>query len=120
MPWASAAFVAAGLGLIGVPLTAGFISKWVLLSAVLERGQALLVAAILVSSLLAIVYIARVVETLYFRAPAPDSGPANKPPASMHLATWTLVLISIGIGVYSTPVVTYAQTAATQLLGGTP
>lgn len=124
MPWASAAFVAAGLGLIGVPLTAGFISKWVLLSAVLERGQALLVAAILVSSLLAIVYIARVVETLYFRAPtpdsAPDSSPANKPPASMHLATWTLVLISIGIGVYSTPVVTYAQTAATQLLGGTP
>jgi multicomponent Na+:H+ antiporter subunit D len=33
MPWTMAAFVLAGLSLIGVPGTAGFISKWLLISA---------------------------------------------------------------------------------------
>ena len=31
MPWTMAAFVGGGLSLIGVPLTAGFISKWYLM-----------------------------------------------------------------------------------------
>ena len=38
MPWTMAAFVGGGLSLIGVPLTAGFISKWYLILAALETG----------------------------------------------------------------------------------
>ncbi|GIT48922.1 MAG: hypothetical protein Ct9H300mP14_08500 [Gammaproteobacteria bacterium] len=38
MPWTSAAFVVGGLSLIGVPLTAGFVSKWLLVVAVLEAA----------------------------------------------------------------------------------
>ena len=38
MPWTSAAIVIGGLSLIGVPGTAGFISKWVLVQAALEKG----------------------------------------------------------------------------------
>ena len=37
MPLTSAAFVVGGLSLIGVPGTAGFISKWLLIEAVLIR-----------------------------------------------------------------------------------
>lgn len=121
MPWAAGAFVVAGLGLIGMPLTAGFISKWYLLAAVLETGHWIYATAVLVSSLLAVIYITRVVEVLYFRAPPVDSKhTAIKPPLSMLLATWALVLVSIFLGTYSTPVVRYAQAAATGLLGTSP
>ena len=37
MPWTSAAFIVAGFSLIGIPGTAGFISKWYLITAALER-----------------------------------------------------------------------------------
>ncbi|HPF13043.1 MAG TPA: monovalent cation/H+ antiporter subunit D family protein, partial [Planctomycetota bacterium] len=39
MPLTSAALLIGGLSLIGVPLTAGFVSKWALLGAVLDDGR---------------------------------------------------------------------------------
>lgn len=117
MPWTSAAFVLAGLALIGVPATGGFISKWMLLEAVLEPGHYGLAAAILVSSLLALIYIGRVVEALYFRE-RPDNGPlAAEAPLEMRIATWTLVLATIAFGLYATPLIEAAQRAATSVLG---
>jgi multicomponent Na+:H+ antiporter subunit D len=117
MPWTSAAFVVAGLSLVGVPATGGFISKWLLLEAVIAPGRYWLAAAILVSSLLALIYIWRVVEALYFRA-APEGRVAlGEAPLSMRLATWTLVLANIALGIYATPLVQAAERAATSLLG---
>ncbi|GAB3678266.1 monovalent cation/H+ antiporter subunit D family protein [Salinisphaera aquimarina] len=117
MPWTSAAFVAAGLSLIGVPATAGFISKWVLLQAVLENDHYWLAAAILVSSLMALVYIGRVVESLYFRE-APEHRPTpGEAPLSMIAATWTLVLVNVALGLYAAPLIDAAHRAATALLG---
>lgn len=118
MPWTCAAFVVAGLSLIGVPATGGFISKWLLLEAVIEPGRYWLAAAILVSSLLALIYIGRAVEALYFREP-PNNRPAAREAAfSMRLATWVLVLVNVALGLYSTPLVDAASRAATSLLGG--
>ncbi len=70
MPWTCAAIVVCGLSLIGVPGTAGFISKWLLINAALQSGSWggwLLVAIILASSLMAVVYIWRIIEALYFQ-----------------------------------------------------
>ncbi len=39
MPLTMGAFVIAGLGLIGVPGTAGFVSKWFLIQGAAEAGQ---------------------------------------------------------------------------------
>lgn len=119
MPWTSAALVAGGLSLIGMPATAGFISKWYLLQAVLAEGRGWLAAAILVSSLLAVIYIGKLVEALYFREPAQPMTAAEAP-AGMLAATWLLVAANIGLGVYSAPAVSYARAAAAALLGGGP
>ncbi len=62
MPLTMAAFVVAGLGIIGVPGTAGFISKWYLAVGALEKGYWQLVFVIVVSSLIAVVYIGRIIE----------------------------------------------------------
>jgi multicomponent Na+:H+ antiporter subunit D len=68
MPWTFGAFIVAGLSLIGIPGTAGFVSKWYLIAAAMELGPAgvPLVAVILISSLMAVFYIWRVVEVACF------------------------------------------------------
>ncbi|HRD76031.1 MAG TPA: monovalent cation/H+ antiporter subunit D family protein, partial [Hyphomicrobiaceae bacterium] len=56
MPLTMAAFVVGGLAIIGVPGTAGFVSKWYLAVGAFERGWWPLVFLLLASSLLAVVY----------------------------------------------------------------
>jgi multicomponent Na+:H+ antiporter subunit D len=53
MPLTAFGLVIAGLSLIGVPGTAGFISKWYLITGALERGMWWVVAAVVVSSIIA-------------------------------------------------------------------
>ena len=120
MPWTMAAFVVGGLSLIGVPLTAGFVSKWYLVLAALELGWWWLAALILVSSLLAIVYVWRVVEVAYFR-PRPETAPAiSEAPLVMLVPTWILAGANIFFGVDAGLAVDIAGRAASALLGGHP
>ena len=79
MPWTMGAFVVGGLGLIGVPLTVGFISKWYLVLGALERDWWLAAALVLLSSLLAVVYVWRVIEVAYLK-PVPKNGSNIKSP----------------------------------------
>ena len=120
MPLTMFAFVLGGLSLIGVPLTAGFISKWVLVQAALERGNWFVAAVILLGSLLAIVYIWRVVEVAYFR-PAPEGDAAAtiaEAPLSMLIPTWVLIGASIYFGIHTSLTLGVAERAAQHLLGG--
>lgn len=117
MPWTMAAFVVGGLGLIGVPLTVGFISKWYLVLGALERGWWFAAALVLLSSLLAVVYIWRVVEVAYLK-PVPEDAPKieDAPPA-MLIPTWILIGASVYYGINTDLTVGVAKQAAQQLLG---
>lgn len=119
MPWTMAAFVTGGLSLIGVPLTVGFISKWYLVLATLEDGRWWIAAVILASSLLAVIYVWKVVEAAYLQAP-PDGREVREAPLSMLLPTWALVLANIWFGIDADFTVTVARTAAMGLLGVAP
>ena len=119
MPWTSFGFVVGGLSLIGVPLTAGFISKWYLVSAAALTGRWPLVFLILLGSLLAIVYIWRVVEALYFK-PAADNSPVKEAPIAMLLALWLLVLGNVYFGIDTRLSVSISSEAATALVEGRP
>ena len=66
-PFTFVLFLISGLSIIGVPLTSGFISKWYLIKASLEAGYWALVVVIVFSSVLAIIYIGRVIEAAYFK-----------------------------------------------------
>ena len=118
MPLVMAAFVVGGLSLIGVPLTVGFVSKWALVSAALDAHMWPLAALILLSSLLAIIYVWRVIEIAYLK-PAPEN--AVKPsavPLSMLIPTWVLALASIWFGANATYTMDMAGSAARHLMGG--
>jgi multicomponent Na+:H+ antiporter subunit D len=67
MPWTMSAFALGGLSLIGVPLTAGFIGKWYLIVAALEQGWWWVAAIVLGTSLIAVMYVWRIVEAAWFR-----------------------------------------------------
>lgn len=115
MPWTMAAFVIGGLGLIGIPTTVGFISKWFLVLAAFERDWWPVALLIVASSLLAIVYVWRVVEAAYLQ-PAPEGrAPVREAPLSLLGPTWVLIAASIVFGIYSEPTVTAARAAAEAL-----
>jgi multicomponent Na+:H+ antiporter subunit D len=118
MPWTMAAIVAAGLSLLGVPLTAGFISKWYLVQAALQADLWWLVVLIALSSMLALVYIWRLVEAMYFKAPTPGRAAAGEAPLSMLLPTLLLAGANIYFGLDTRLPVSMAESAAALLLRG--
>jgi len=118
MPWTMGAFVVGGLSLIGIPLTVGFISKWYLIQAALERGWWLVAALILLSSLLAVIYVWRVVEVAYFQAPSDDMLQLREAPAVMVVPVWVLAGANVYFGVNPQQTIRAAQSAAAALLGG--
>lgn len=120
MPWTMGAFVVGGLSLIGVPLTAGFISKIYLIQAALARGELgiLLTILVLVSSLLAVVYVWRVIEVAYFRPRPVDVPAVREAPLALLVPTWTLAAANIYFGVETSLSAGLARQAAEQLLLG--
>jgi len=118
MPLTMAAFVVAGFGIIGTPGTAGFISKWYLAIGAINTGGWPLVLVIMASSLLAVIYIGRVVEVAWFREPLPLVANASDPPLSMLIPLLALAAATIWFGVDTRWTAGIAGKAASLLLGG--
>jgi multicomponent Na+:H+ antiporter subunit D len=122
MPWTMGAFVAAGFSLIGIPGTAGFVSKWTLISAALAEGVigGALVVVIVLGSLMAMVYIWRVVEAAYFRAPEKGAAPLREAPPVLLAVTWAAVLANLYFGLVPSLPITLSSAAAEILLRHVP
>ena len=120
MPLTMGAFVIGGLSLIGIPLTVGFISKWYLVLAALERGWWPVAVLVLGGSLLAAVYVWRVVEAAYFREPPEGGQRVAEAPLMMLVPTWALIFFTIYFGIDTDLTVGVAGRAAALLIGLTP
>jgi multicomponent Na+:H+ antiporter subunit D len=107
----------AGLSLVGIPGTAGFVTKWYLVLGALERGWWWVVAAIVASSLIAVAYVWRVVEGAYLRAPAASPANGEAPPA-MLAAGMAMALLCVYFGFETRFSVGGAADAAALLLRG--
>ena len=78
MPWASAAFTIAAFGMIGLPPTAGFISKWQLGQGAIASDHPWVLWVLIASSLLNAAYFLPVVYGMWFRDPPQDSESARQ------------------------------------------
>lgn len=121
MPFTCVAFIISGMGLIGVPLTVGFVSKFTLIQASLEKGWWAIAALVLLSSLMAIVYVGRVIEIMVFRRSretGPESSGMCEAPLSMLVPLYVLVGVSLYFGINGSATLEVAGRAASFLLGG--
>lgn len=118
MPLTMAAFTIAGLGLVGTPGTSGFVSKWYLALGALDKGWWVLVFLIVGSSLIALVYVGRVLEVAWLRESSAAIAHANDPPLSMLLPLIVLATATIYFGIDTEWTAGIAGTAAKALLEG--
>ena len=118
MPWTMGAIVVGGLSLIGVPPTVGFVSKWYLVLAALERGWWPVALVVLVGSLLALIYVWRLLEVAYLRAPAEGAAVPREAPLSMLVPIWLLAGANIYFGLATDLSVGSAREVARLLMGG--
>ncbi|HXY12234.1 MAG TPA: proton-conducting transporter membrane subunit, partial [Thermoplasmata archaeon] len=116
------------LSLAGVPLTVGFVSKFVLFSAAVEaKGYFVwLAVAGLLNSALSVFYYARVLKVMFFDRPEPMALPTgavvggSEPPALPagglgYARATAIALIAVAIvlvGIYPQPVLGAIQSAA--------
>ncbi|KMS88615.1 NADH-quinone oxidoreductase subunit NuoN [Prauserella rugosa] len=90
------------LALAGIPLTSGFVGKFVVFSAALSDGMAPLVVIALVFSAVAAFFYLRVVVLMYFSEPASD-GPTVSVPGAFTTASIALgVVVTLLLGVLPT------------------
>ena len=120
MPLTFACLVIAGLSLIGIPGTVGFISKLYLVRAALDIGWWPVAVLVLLSSLLAIVYVWRVVEIVYMRPPLADHADKGEAPPQVLVPTALLAAACIYFGLDTDLPVGVATRAAEILLGLVP
>ncbi len=118
MPLTMAAFTIGGLGLIGVPMTAGFVSKWFLIEGAMEHGHWALAFVVLLGSLLALIYIWRLVEIIWLRPPLDPKRVVKEAPLTMLIPMWILIGSSIAFGIDATWTAETAQAAARVILEG--
>jgi len=116
MPWTFWAFILGGLSLIGVPLTVGFVSKWHLILAAAELGWWPIIIVILAGSMLALVYIGRVVEAGWFGEPKVSG--RNEAPLGMLIPLWILIFANFYLGIDTRLTVGIAEMAVDQLMNG--
>lgn len=118
MPWTCFAFALASISVIGIPPTAGFISKWYLILGNIEGGKWLYAAVLLAGSILAAIYCLRIIYYMFFQSGKQGAWEevAHDASPSMLAPVWVLSLGTLFFGVFSYLLIPSLLKAAAYLL----
>lgn len=119
MPVTLAAFGLAGVCIMGLPPSANFIGKWLLVEAAFAQGDWLWAVVVVGGSLLSAAYVFRVLGHA-FRVDA-GSGPVGRVPARMAWSAFLLALLALTLGLFAAPLIGLIgapMTVASVLNGG--
>jgi NADH-quinone oxidoreductase subunit N len=124
-PWLAAALTAMLLSLAGLPLTAGFVGKFVILRAGVGAELWILAVILAVNGTISIFYYLKIVSAM-FRGFAEHTGGAGRPlgatgpasgavrvPLAAALALAALTLIVVSLGVYPSPLLSFIGSLTT-------
>ena len=115
-PLMAMVLTAALFSLAGLPIFAGFITKFYLFTAAADAGLLWLAALAIVNSVISLYYYLRIVREMYITEPAVEPERIRLPVASAG-ALWALLAGTIAVGVYPGPLAD-AVDAATNALRG--
>ena len=119
MPVTSLAFTVGAFSIVGLPPFAGFPSKLLIATSVMEQGRTLLsvmLGLVLVGTLIEGAYFFRVVQTIYFRRPPEGVAVRERAPVMALVPMILFAALIILIGVYPDPFVRTIGAAADELL----
>ncbi len=106
MPWTMAAFAVGALSMVGVPPTAGFVSKWYIIAGAFQNDLYFVLVVLVLSTGMNAAYFLPVVHRAFFRpetvAPKREHGEAPWPMVAALVFTATLTVLFF---VFNGPVV---------------
>ena len=102
LPLTAGAFALAGVSIMGLPPSGGFIGKWLLLEAALAQGRWDLAAVLILGSLLAAAYVFKVLGHCF--TTADETHAPGDVPGSMEWAALLLAMAAILLGFLAVPV----------------
>jgi multicomponent Na+:H+ antiporter subunit D len=117
MPIVFSVFSIAALGMIGIPLTSGFLSKFYLGIAALDQGQWVFIVVIIISGLLNAMYYLPIMISGFLKGAAPDPHLLNKHiPNTMLYPIIILGLLILLVGIYPSIILDWIELAANQMM----
>ena len=115
--FASYTMLFGGLGLIGLPGTVGFVSKWVLVTAAVDKGWWWVAIPVLAGSLASAAYVWRIVEILWAKPADLDFERGNEP---IHVVEWLplvlLTALALWFGLHASFTIGLATDAAQSMM----
>lgn len=90
------AFGLAGMTLMGLPPSSGFLAKWQIIETALAQGYWIIAVVVLAGGLLAAVYVFRVLRQAFLHAP--DGGAVVPVPRTLEWAAFALAAASVLLG----------------------
>ncbi len=117
MPYTMAAFAVGALSMIGVPPTAGFVSKWFIIAGAFQLDNYFVLAVLIISTALNAAYFLPIIFNAFFKpedvTPVKDHGEA---PVNMVMALSFTAMLTILFFFFNGPVLDLE----TQIVGGMP
>lgn len=130
MPWVFGAFLVGAVSIIGIPPMGGSWPKFFLMAGALESGKPILLAALIASSVLNVIYLIPIAARGFLRAPADPEGDAKIkalraqhrwviiPPVLTALGAFVLFFFAGNIVDFLTPILPDGLSATNYITGG--
>ena len=104
LPVTMFAFGLAGMTLMGLPPSSGFLAKWLIIDAALAQGYWIIVVVALAGGLLAAVYVFRILRQAFLLAPA--GGAVGVVPRTLEWSAFALAAASVLLSFCAAPLLT--------------
>ncbi len=114
MPWTMAAFTIGALSMIGVPPTAGFVSKWFILAGAFEADNLVAIFTIIASTALNAAYFLPIIYMAWFEQPSADDKRHGEAPLAAVAALTVTAMLTLAFFLFNGPVIRLEQ----QLISG--
>jgi multicomponent Na+:H+ antiporter subunit D len=105
MPWTMAAFTIGALSMIGVPPTAGFVSKWYILAGAFEANNLVAVFTIIASTVLNAAYFLPILYMVWFEREKEGGKEHGEAPLLAVLALSLTALLTLAFFLFNGPVI---------------
>jgi multicomponent Na+:H+ antiporter subunit D len=105
MPWTMAAFTIGALSMIGVPPTAGFVSKWYILAGAFEANNLVAVFTIIASTVLNAAYFLPIIYMVWFEREKEGGKEHGEAPLLAVFALCLTALLTLAFFLFNGPVI---------------